>query len=176
MKVLFVGNSLAYHGEAPELGWYGNHGMAASSKENDFVHVLTRMIEAKCGPVETMVAGGVKVEREPAAVTAEDFAHLRAFDPDIIVARLCENVPAGQLEAFGKAYVRMLRAIDPEQNAKIFCTGSYWPSKEADLRFRPRRACAAAYMYRWTQCTVTLSRRWENTRMRVWPPTPTMPA
>ena len=101
MKVLFVGNSLAYHGEAPELGWYGNHGMAASSKENDFVLVLTRMIEAKCGPVETMVAGGVKVEREPAAVTAEDFAHLRAFDPDIIVARLCENVPAGQLEAFG---------------------------------------------------------------------------
>ncbi len=147
MKVLFVGNSLAYHGEAPELGWYGNHGMAASSKENDFVHVLTRMIEAKCGPVETMVAGGVKVEREPAAVTAEDFAHLRAFDPDIIVARLCENVPAGQLEAFGKAYVRMLRAIDPEQNAKIFCTGSYWPSKEADFEIQTAASlCGGIYV------------------------------
>ena len=32
IRVLFVGNSITRHGAAPQIGWYNDCGMAASSK------------------------------------------------------------------------------------------------------------------------------------------------
>ena len=37
IRVLFVGNSITRHGAAPQIGWYNDCGMAASSKEKDYV-------------------------------------------------------------------------------------------------------------------------------------------
>ncbi|MDE6401229.1 MAG: hypothetical protein K2L54_01305, partial [Clostridiales bacterium] len=45
IKILFLGNSITRHGVNKELGWYGDHGMAASCAENDYVHRLISMIE-----------------------------------------------------------------------------------------------------------------------------------
>ena len=39
IRVLFIGNSITLHGKAPELGWHGDWGMAASAKENDYVQI-----------------------------------------------------------------------------------------------------------------------------------------
>ena len=38
IKILFAGNSITYHAPLAEIGWSGSWGMAATSKENDFVH------------------------------------------------------------------------------------------------------------------------------------------
>lgn len=147
MKILFVGNSISYHPVADEIGWHGAYGMAASCAEKDFVHVLTRMIEEKCGTVEVMVRSGVNVEREPETITAEDFTEMREFEPDIVVVRLCENVGKGQMENFGKAYIRMLRAINPNGMAKMFCTGSFWHDDEADYWIKfAAMACGGIYV------------------------------
>ena len=45
-KVLILGNSIVAHDPEPDIGWAGNWGMAASISDSDFVHVLTRKIQA----------------------------------------------------------------------------------------------------------------------------------
>ena len=40
VKVIFIGNSITFHGPAPEIGWMHSHGIASSQKNNDYVHVF----------------------------------------------------------------------------------------------------------------------------------------
>jgi hypothetical protein len=44
-SLLVVGNSLTQHGPKPDKGWSGNWGMAASSADKDFVHLLVKRLE-----------------------------------------------------------------------------------------------------------------------------------
>lgn len=48
-KILFLGNSITLHGPAPKIGWTGNWGMAASSADKDYVHVLLNRITQATG-------------------------------------------------------------------------------------------------------------------------------
>lgn len=49
LKILFVGNSITRHGVCRELGWEHEAGMAASSEENDYIHLTGRMIGRNVG-------------------------------------------------------------------------------------------------------------------------------
>lgn len=45
LRVMFVGNSITLHGVKEDIGWMNCWGMAASTKEKDYVH---RCIEKIC--------------------------------------------------------------------------------------------------------------------------------
>ncbi len=47
VRIVFIGNSIALHGAAPHIGWNHVWGMAASALEKDYVHIVTRGIEAE---------------------------------------------------------------------------------------------------------------------------------
>lgn len=46
-RILFLGNSITLHGPAPEIGWTGNWGMAASVPDKDYVHQLLDRISRR---------------------------------------------------------------------------------------------------------------------------------
>ena len=43
-RILFVGNSLTSHGPKADIDWHGNWGMAATSLDKDYVHVVTKAL------------------------------------------------------------------------------------------------------------------------------------
>ena len=61
IKVLFIGNSITLHGVAPQIGWTNRWGMAASSQEKDYVHLVAAGIARETG-------------RKPQLIVKADFA------------------------------------------------------------------------------------------------------
>ena len=64
IKITFLGNSISRHMPKPEIGWVHDWGMAASSRENDYVHVMVRELEKKYGSVDYCICSLSKWERE----------------------------------------------------------------------------------------------------------------
>ena len=45
--IVFIGNSITLHERLPEIGWLNVWGMTASAADRDYVHIVTRGIEAE---------------------------------------------------------------------------------------------------------------------------------
>ncbi len=136
MKILYLGNSITLHGISHSIGWHGEWGMAASAAEKDYVHCLNRMIEEKESvSVDYMVRNVAEFERAPDTFVMESLAELREWAPDVLILRICENTPEDQVDAFGEAYLRLIRYFQiPE--IRIYAVGPFWKHdrKEACIR------------------------------------------
>ena len=96
-RVLFFGNSITRHEPNPDLGWYGDWGMAASSRDKDYVHLVVAELDKKFGKVDYCIAQGAMWEwgyRESEKVLDEYYSAVKEFDPHIIVIRIGENITA----------------------------------------------------------------------------------
>ena len=62
-RVLFVGNSITRHGPKPDIGWPWDWGMAASSIENDYVHLFMRMLKCLIPGASHRIAQAASWER-----------------------------------------------------------------------------------------------------------------
>ena len=136
-KVMFVGNSITLHGIAPSIGWNLECGMAASSKEKDYVHILMKAIDEVtpdsrfciCQVAEWEWAYKDAKEKYPLFETARD------FDADIIVVRFIENCPQPDFDivAFRRELGLFLDFLNKNQKAAIVLTTGFWkhPGDEA---------------------------------------------
>ena len=50
-NILILGNSITKHAPRPQVGWYGNWGMAASVQSKDFSHIIGTALKAQVTPV-----------------------------------------------------------------------------------------------------------------------------
>ncbi len=93
LKVLFVGNSITRHSVCESIGWHRDCGMAASSPENDYVHLVVRALEEQTGaPVSFCIAQVADWEREYYNdAVLEKYTPAQAFEADIVVIRAGEN-------------------------------------------------------------------------------------
>lgn len=141
-KILFLGNSITLHGPAPEIGWEANRGMAASSDEKDYVHLVTAGVEAASGRVpEVRVRNIADFERgygmwDAAVVLREELA----FGADTVVVAIGENAAPLDSEekaaAFERACGGLLRVAGREGGARVVVRSCFWPDAAKDGAMR----------------------------------------
>jgi hypothetical protein len=132
-KVLIYGNSIAVHGPKPDIGWTNDWGMAASSAENDFVHLVVRGLEEKLGKkADWRIRKMYALERNISTnvATVAEIASDVAWGPDYVVIAIGENAPAIN-ESNAADYRRLLAGIarpfvSMAKSPKIVMRSPFW--------------------------------------------------
>ncbi|MGA1338429.1 MAG: SGNH/GDSL hydrolase family protein [Opitutales bacterium] len=146
-KVLFVGNSITKHGPKADIDWHGNWGMAATSADKDYVHLVTQALAARQGAQpEVMVKNVADFERGHATYDiVGKFADAAAFKADLIILCIGENVAALKTpEAQAKYQERvtdLLKALKTNPQAAVIVRSSFWANAAKDGAMR--QACEA---------------------------------
>ncbi len=134
-KCLILGNSITLHGTCSY--WWGIWGMAASTKENDFVHKLENKIKThyknfSCTPVN------IANWETSLNIDSINFTNLNISDYDYIVIRLGENISNNiETMACEKAIKELITSIKERNGStKLYITGVFWPntSKETAIK------------------------------------------
>ena len=132
MKLLILGNSITHHAPAPQLGWYGDWGMAASCAKNDYVHRLCAHLTENGTDVILRERNVAELERgtagNPDDYLAEDFA----FSPDAVVLRICENTPAERLTDFADEYASVIARFRQNPDCRVYAVGPFWKNDTAE--------------------------------------------
>lgn len=130
IRVMFVGNSITLHGRLDSIGWSNECGMAASSKENDYVHILMNKISNKHPDASFCICqvSSWECEYKNGASAYENFKNAREFGADIIIFRSAENCPWKDFdkETFKSSMKDLISYLDADNKAKIVLTTSFW--------------------------------------------------
>jgi len=146
-KVLFVGNSLTSHGPKADIDWHGNWGMAATSADKDYVHLVTRALAAKQGTMpEIMVKNVADFERNHVGYDiAGKFADAASFKADLVILCIGENVAAlktAEAQAkYQEQVTALLKTLKSNSQAQFIVRSSFWANTAKDGAMR--LACEA---------------------------------
>ncbi len=141
-RILFVGNSLTSHGPKADIDWHGNWGMAATSLDKDYVHVVTKALATKQGTTPVIMVKNV-ADFERAHVgydIAGKFADAAAFKADLIILCIGENVAALKTPEAQSKYqeqvTALLKMLRSNPKAQIIVRSSFWanPAKDTAMR------------------------------------------
>src|SRR6185312_782584 len=147
-KILFLGNSITLHVPAPEIGWFGNWGMAASAREKDYVHRLIDQISKEAGGVpKVMIRNIADFERRQTDFDIhEALKDELAFEADLVILAIGENAPSPNTDQARKRLADALRALldqlGQHGRPKVFVRSLFWPDAEKDLILK--KACEDA--------------------------------
>lgn len=141
-RILFLGNSITLHGPAANIGWTGNWGMAASSEEKDFVHLLTEQIaKAAGGKPKIMVRNIADFERGLVSFDIQERLKKElAFQPDLVILAIGENCATPDNDeakrTFSTALDNLLNAIEKNGKPRVFVRCQFWaePTKDGLLK------------------------------------------
>lgn len=140
IRILFVGNSIAKHAPKPSIGWTRDCGMAASSAECDYVHLVVKMIMEK---YDKNVSYGIAQVAEYARTFTEktpecDYAAAKDFEADLILMFYGANVPktydteANPEKTFGKAYEDMRNYLTGGKDIPVFHSQGFYLRERLD--------------------------------------------
>lgn len=129
IRVMFVGNSITLHGPKASIGWHGSWGMAASARENDYVHILMNRISEKHPDASFCIcqAANWEVQFKDGEKTYDLYTQAKSFEADIIIIRLIENCAANENEGdvFKKKFSEFIDYLGGD-NAHVILTTGFW--------------------------------------------------
>lgn len=138
-KVMILGNSITSHAPKADIGWLDNWGMAASSRERDFAHLLLDNIAVynHGRKAEAVIQNIAAFEKEYSTCDIKAvLAAYAGFKPDIIVLAIGENIPhpdtPDKREALKKALADLMGELKNNGNPAIFIRSCFYADPVKD--------------------------------------------
>lgn len=132
--VLVFGNSITQCNQYPAVGWYGNWGMAASSKDKDFIHLLEAEYKVHNPDVTVIPSILVNWEVAHSSIALSVLDSSLALKPDLIIVRLGENIQS--VTNLHDSFERLIDYIHVGvPDARIIITGVFWRNDAIDEIF-----------------------------------------
>lgn len=126
-EILVVGNSLAFHGPAPNIGWNNSCGMAASELAKDYPHLLFDKIHGFIPKQKRPPR--LKIARISGETEMTGWDKLKNNEGDIIIIQLGDNY-RGTKEVFQERYEQLIVDLRGKRKPFIVCL-SNWSSAGA---------------------------------------------
>lgn len=130
LRVLFVGNSITWHECKPEIGWFHEWGMAASSREKDYVHLCYEHIKAKDPEAVLGICRAALWERGylHGKEILSNYENARRFHAQLIIVKLSANSPYENFDeqSYGREFAEFMRFLDPSGQAKVIVASEYY--------------------------------------------------
>ncbi len=152
IRIMFVGNSITLHGVKEDIGWYVEWGMAASSKENDYVHRLISSVNEVSDDAAFCISQVALWETnyKNGSETHSFFEAEREFKADIIVMRFIENCKASEFDkdVYKKELDSLLKFLDGKGDAKVIFTTGFWkhPGDEITAEYAKENGYPLVYL------------------------------
>ena len=127
-RVLFLGNSITLHGPNADIGWNHNWGMAASSENKDYVHLVVKGLQERYGDIDYTIANIGDFER---GYWKEDallpFQGAKDFQADTVILRFGENIRQEDLaEHPFFEYLKAFAEYFTQSAKKVVVTDCFW--------------------------------------------------
>jgi hypothetical protein len=136
-SILLIGNSILWHGKAPDIGWVNECGMAASSAENDYAHILFRKLESLMPDrkIKIRLTNAAPFERDMAAFDFNIINKIKqGFISDFIVFQLGENVPYNMdSKLYEEKYTSFINEFKKGNKAVTLCTTPFFPDLKKSI-------------------------------------------
>lgn len=134
-KLVVIGNSITWHGAQKSLDWDHDSGMAASSADKDYAHLVAAGWQIS----NPSITNFATLEIAP----ADNIAQIPALTAEIdsttaVVIELGDNSTSGSTE-FAAAYARLLDATSAR--ASLACLSTWWQDDVKDAMIKA--ACTA---------------------------------
>lgn len=150
INFVIIGNSLATHPISEKIGWNHVSGMAASSIDKDYVHILLNAVHKKNpkAKINFRVANFADFERNPSAFQRNLVDSLVSFNPQIVIFQLGENANKKEdYEIFKNKYIELVELFKQHDNStKTICTTPFFPSLEKNNLIEAVSIATESYM------------------------------
>lgn len=90
--VIILGNSITYHPKWESIGWRGDWGMAASSQDKDYVHILIDSLKGINPLVNVEFYNIAEFERDFYKFDLSTIDSIKRVNTDLLIVNLGENV------------------------------------------------------------------------------------
>lgn len=131
--VVILGNSIVVHPPAPEIGWNDDWGMAASTRDSDFVHLLIRDIHEIDESINIRYASISMFESGFDTYDLDQLAEYK--NADMLILKISENVdPQTAIEKnFNFHYDKLVKYLAPADSTIKIIVDGFWPSPVNDI-------------------------------------------
>lgn len=141
IKILFVGNSITRHSSKPQVGWYNDCGMAASSIEKDYVHLLMDKVYKLDKNASFQIAQVASYERsflQQSSNALSKWQKSADYKADVIIMFFGANVPKeydtdeNPAVTFEKAYENLRNFFAVNPNSTVFHSQGFYIRPKLD--------------------------------------------